>query len=227
MGLDIDGPSAPVNLPASNVLRVVKNSMKRIMSISDLGKTDIDIAGGKGANLGELVSAGFNVPPGFVLTTAAYDYFLETSKISENLKDILSKVDTASESSLADASGRIRELFEKKEIPEDLKEQILASYKAMFKGKKAGLVAVRSSATAEDLPTASFAGQQDTYLNVADAEDLLDKVQEVLVLPVHSEGHRLPRDQGLRALQGQAGRRGPEDDQLRHIRHHVHRRPQL
>lgn len=178
MGLDIDGPSAPVNLPASNVLRVVKNSMKRIMSISDLGKTDIDIAGGKGANLGELVSAGFNVPPGFVLTTAAYDYFLETSKISENLKDILSKVDTASESSLADASGRIRELFEKKEIPEDLKEQILASYKAMFKGKKAGLVAVRSSATAEDLPTASFAGQQDTYLNVETPEDLLDKVRK-------------------------------------------------
>ena len=70
--------------------------MKRIVSISDLGKNDIDIAGGKGANLGELVAAGFNVPPGFVLTTAAYDYFLENSKIVYRVKDILAKVDASS-----------------------------------------------------------------------------------------------------------------------------------
>ena len=167
-----------MNLPASNVLRVVKEPMKRIMSISDLGKNDIDIAGGKGANLGELVSAGFNVPPGFVLTTAAYDYFLENSKINEKVRDILAKVDANAEPSLQDASVRIRDLFDQVEIPADLKEQIISSHKAMFKGKKMGLVAVRSSATAEDLPTASFAGQQDTYLNVETPEDLLDKVRK-------------------------------------------------
>lgn len=165
-------------MPASNVLRVVKEPMKRIVSISDLGKNDIDIAGGKGANLGELVAAGFNVPPGFVLTTAAYDYFLENSKIAEQVKGILAKVDASSESSLQEASSTIRDLFDQVEIPADLKEQILASHKAMFKGKKMGLVAVRSSATAEDLPTASFAGQQDTFLNVESPEELLDKVRK-------------------------------------------------
>ena len=152
--------------------------MKRIVSISDLGKNDIDIAGGKGANLGELVAAGFNVPPGFVLTTAAYDHFMETSKIGERVKDLLAKVDASSEASLQEASVKIRELFDTVEIPTDLKEQVLASHKAMFKGKKMGLVAVRSSATAEDLPTASFAGQQDTYLNVESSEELLDKVRK-------------------------------------------------
>ncbi len=152
--------------------------MKRIVSISDLGKNDIDIAGGKGANLGELVAAGFNVPPGFVLTTAAYDHFMEASKIGDRVKDLLAKVDASSESSLQEASTKIRELFDTVEIPTDLKEQVLASHKAMFKGKKMGLVAVRSSATAEDLPTASFAGQQDTYLNVESPEELLDKVRK-------------------------------------------------
>jgi len=152
--------------------------MKRIVSISDLGKSDIDIAGGKGANLGELVTAGFNVPPGFVLTTAAYDYFLENSNIGDRIKDLMAKVDASSEASLQDASAKVRDLFETVEIPADLKEQILASHKAMFKGKKMGLVAVRSSATAEDLPTASFAGQQDTFLNVESTEELLDKVRK-------------------------------------------------
>lgn len=152
--------------------------MKRIVSISDLGKNDIDIAGGKGANLGELVAAGFNVPPGFVLTTAAYDHFMESSKIGDRVKELLSKVDASSEASLQEASTKIRELFDTVEIPADLKEQTLAAHKAMFKGKKMGLVAVRSSATAEDLPTASFAGQQDTYLNVESQEELLDKVRK-------------------------------------------------
>jgi len=152
--------------------------MKRIVSISDLGKNDIDIAGGKGANLGELVAAGFNVPPGFVLTTAAYDHFMEASKIGDRVKELLAKVDASSESSLQEVSTKIRELFDTVEIPADLKEQVLASHKAMFKGKKMGLVAVRSSATAEDLPTASFAGQQDTYLNVESPEELLDKVRK-------------------------------------------------
>ncbi len=152
--------------------------MKRIVSISDLGKNDIDIAGGKGANLGELVAAGFNVPPGFVLTTAAYDHFMESSKIGDRVKELLAKVDASSETSLQEASTKIRELFDTVEIPADLKDQILASHKAMFKGKKMGLVAVRSSATAEDLPTASFAGQQDTYLNVESPEELLDKVRK-------------------------------------------------
>ena len=183
----------------------------RIVEISDLTKDDIPIAGGKGANLGELVGAGFNVPPGFVLTTVAYDYFVQSNDIEKRMGDILEGVDANSESSLQSASVRIRGLFEQMPIPKDLAEQIRSEWIRMWKGRKSGFVAVRSSATAEDLPTASFAGQQDTYLNVGDAGGPHGQDQEVLVLSVHAAGHLLSGDQGLRALQGQVGRRGSED----------------
>ena len=150
----------------------------RIVEISDLTKDDIPIAGGKGANLGELVGAGFNVPPGFVLTTVAYDYFVQSNDIEKRMGEILEGVDANSESSLQSASVRIRGLFEQMPIPQDLAEQIRSEWQKMWKGRKSGFVAVRSSATAEDLPTASFAGQQDTYLNVGDEEDLLDKTRK-------------------------------------------------
>ncbi len=150
----------------------------RIMEISDLTKDDIPIAGGKGANLGELVGAGFNVPPGFVLTTVAYDYFVQSNDIEKRMGEILEGVDANSESSLQSASVRIRGLFEQMPIPKDLAELIRSEWQRMWKGRKSGFVAVRSSATAEDLPTASFAGQQDTYLNVGDEEDLLDKTRK-------------------------------------------------
>ncbi len=150
----------------------------RIVDISDLTKDDIPIAGGKGANLGELVGAGFNVPPGFVLTTVAYDYFVKSNDIEKRMEDILEGIDANSESSLQSASIRIRGLFEQMPIPKDLAEQIRSEWQRMWKGRKNGFVAVRSSATAEDLPTASFAGQQDTYLNVGDEEDLLDKTRK-------------------------------------------------
>ncbi|MFA5311864.1 MAG: phosphoenolpyruvate synthase [Methanomassiliicoccales archaeon] len=152
--------------------------MKRIAEISELSKDDIPIAGGKGANLGELVSAGFNVPPGFVLTTASYDYFLKTSGIEKKVNDLTAGVDPNSESSLQSVSQSIRKLFEDMPVPDDLIAEVKRNYQKMWKGKKPGLVAVRSSATAEDLPTASFAGQQDTYLNVHSEEDLMDKVRK-------------------------------------------------
>ncbi len=152
--------------------------MKRITSIADLSKNDIPIAGGKAANLGELVSAGFNVPPGFVLTTLAYDDFISANNLVPMIDEVLAAVDVNSESSLQGASIAIRKAFEEAVIPTDLTQEVLKEYGRMFKGKKACLVAVRSSATAEDLPTASFAGQQDTYLNVPNAEDLMDKVKK-------------------------------------------------
>lgn len=152
--------------------------MKRIAEIAELGKEDIPIAGGKAANLGELVSAGFNVPPGFVLTTASYDYFVHTHDLEDKVNGILAKVDVNSESSLQGVSAEIRKLFENVPIPADLEAEVRAAYKRLWKGKKMGLVAVRSSATAEDLPTASFAGQQDTYLNVHSEDELMDKVKK-------------------------------------------------
>jgi pyruvate,water dikinase len=152
--------------------------MKRITSIADLSKNDIPIAGGKAANLGELVSAGFNVPPGFVLTTLAYDDFLSANNLIPKINEVMAVVDVNSESSLQGASAAIRKAFDDSAIPDDLTQEVLKEYGRMFKGKKACLVAVRSSATAEDLPTASFAGQQDTYLNVPNAEDLMDKIKK-------------------------------------------------
>jgi pyruvate,water dikinase len=152
--------------------------MKRITSIADLSKNDIPIAGGKAANLGELVSAGFNVPPGFVLTTLSYDDFISANNLVPKIEEVLESVDVNSEQSLQGASTTIRKAFEDGVIPTDLAQEVLKEYSRMFKGKKACLVAVRSSATAEDLPTASFAGQQDTYLNVPNAEDLMDKIKK-------------------------------------------------
>ena len=148
------------------------------MNIADLSKNDIPIAGGKAANLGELVSAGFNVPPGFVLTTLSYDDFVAANNLVPQIDSVLASVDVNSESSLQGASATIRKAFEDAIIPTDLTQEVQKEYGRMFKGKKACLVAVRSSATAEDLPTASFAGQQDTFLNVPNAEDLMDKIKK-------------------------------------------------
>lgn len=151
--------------------------MKRIAAIAELTKNDIPIAGGKAANLGELVGAGFNVPLGFVLTTAAYDYFMRSNNLEGKIANLLKGVDIGSELALQAASAEIRRTFETAPMPKDLQEEVLKEYARMHKGKKPVLVAVRSSATAEDLPTASFAGQQDTFLNVGSQDDLLDKVR--------------------------------------------------
>jgi pyruvate,water dikinase len=151
--------------------------MRRIMSIKNLGVNDIPIAGGKAANLGELTSAGFNVPPGFVLTTESYDYYLKNNNLASVLEKALADLDVSSDASLQDASVKIRTAFEEGEMPKDLETAILEEYKKLGKGKYP-LVAVRSSATAEDLPTASFAGQQDTYLNVSEPESLLLSVKK-------------------------------------------------
>ncbi|MDR0778383.1 MAG: phosphoenolpyruvate synthase [Methanomassiliicoccaceae archaeon] len=152
--------------------------MKRIANVNELRVNDIPYVGGKGANLGELTSAGFPVPNAFVLTTVAYDHFMDKSKILKKIEKELASISKDSDQSLTDASARVRELFEQFEIPADLKKEILDSYVSLFPGGKKGFVAVRSSATAEDLPDASFAGQQETFLNVSTPDDLLDKVRK-------------------------------------------------
>ena len=155
-----------------------KTAAKRIIDVNELRVNDVPIVGGKGANLGELTSSGFPVPHAFVLTTVSYDYFISTSKIMPKILAQIKSIDPDSDDTLVAASNNIRELFDKCEIPKDLKDEIKENYNLLLGGGKKGFVAVRSSATAEDLPDASFAGQQETYLNVKDEKDLFDKIRK-------------------------------------------------
>jgi len=150
-----------------------------IIWIEQLSAKDVALAGGKGANLGELVSIGVPVPPGFVVTTEAYRRFIKESGLEEEIRRILEKIDVNDTASLDEASRKIRGLIMSRPIPKDIEEAIRSAYREL--GKKIGieepLVAVRSSASAEDLPEASFAGQQDTYLNVKGEDEVVEKVR--------------------------------------------------
>ncbi|HEU4494359.1 MAG TPA: PEP/pyruvate-binding domain-containing protein [Rubrobacteraceae bacterium] len=141
----------------------------------EVRKEDVARAGGKGANLGELSRAGLPVPPGFVITTAAYDAFVETGGLREEIIGLASRAkDPAAFETTAE---RIHTLFARTGIPDDVASGIQAAY-ATLGGDGEIPVAVRSSATAEDLPGASFAGQQETYLNVRGAAALLEAVKD-------------------------------------------------
>ncbi len=132
------------------------------------------LSGGKGANLSRLIRAGFAVPGGFIITTAGYDAFLEANDLGAALAGILSRAEPSDPQSLDAASAAIRQLFRRAAMPGELANEICDAYEAKFGA--GGCVAVRSSATAEDLPDLSFAGQQDTYLNVSGVDALLAAV---------------------------------------------------
>lgn len=149
--------------------------MNYVKNLHDLKKTDLPIAGGKGANLGELMRAGLPVPGGFVITTDGYRAFVEANRLAPIIQHILQSARPDDPVSLDSASDRIRENFHSGQIPDALKAEILAAYAGEITSGKA--VAVRSSATAEDLPDLSFAGQQDTYLNILGEDALLDAVK--------------------------------------------------
>ena len=135
---------------------------------------DIDSVGGKGASLGEMTSAGLPVPPGFVVTAETYRWFIEETGIAEELFEAVD-VDADDSTALADAEARAEELILGTDMPDGLREEILEAYADLDDGE--AFVAVRSSATAEDLPDASFAGQQETFLNIT-GEDLVERVKE-------------------------------------------------
>ncbi len=146
----------------------------------ELRVTDIPSVGGKNASLGEMINAGLPVPPGFAITAFAYERFIEETRLVEKIYKIINEIITdKNEPKLYDvASKKIRELIEKTPVPKEIENAIRSAYKELNKklGLKETFAAVRSSATAEDLPDASFAGQQETYLNVRGTDDLMDKV---------------------------------------------------
>ena len=144
---------------------------------------DIPLVGGKNASLGEMIrnigDKGVNVPSGFAITSFAYKYTIEKEGVHHKIKEILSDLNTHDINNLSERGGKIRDLIKQTPIPLDLEKEIRKFYKEMEQRYGDNVdVAVRSSATAEDLPDASFAGQQETYLNVRGEEELLEKVKD-------------------------------------------------
>ena len=148
--------------------------MRYVKGLDAIGATDQDLVGGKGANLGELVAAGLPVPTGCVLTTDAYREFIAANSLQDRILELA----TSAPDERADAAGSIADLFAAGTIPPEMAGEFREAYLLLGDGKGEVPVAVRSSATAEDLAEASFAGQQDTYLNVSGAGALLDAVRE-------------------------------------------------
>jgi pyruvate,water dikinase len=157
--------------------------MKFVKWFEEIGAQDVALAGGKNASLGEMIrnlgKKGVNIPPGFAITAEAYKYVVEKAGISPKIKDTLADLDTHDMENLAERGEKIRNLIANSPCPKELEEEIRICYRKMEErfGKNVD-VAVRSSATAEDLPTASFAGQQTSYLNVRGEGDLLEKVMD-------------------------------------------------
>lgn len=151
--------------------------MKFCYLFSELSAQDITIAGGKGANLGEMTQAGMPVPPGFVVSSDAYTYFLESTGLNTAIKELLSTVQYDSPDNLIDVSKTIKNKINQTPIPQELAEKISYFYEHTFNSKTTS-VAVRSSATAEDLPQASFAGQQETFLNISGTAAVLDAIRK-------------------------------------------------
>jgi len=145
-----------------------------ILNFKDIDKRDIPLVGGKGANIGEMTKAGFPVPHGFAVTVAAYEEFLEENKIIDEINEKLKGLNVHEPEDLDRVARSVRAKITKGSIPDSVAKAIIEGYKKMGKG----LVAVRSSATAEDLPGASFAGQQETFLNVEGEANLIDYVRQ-------------------------------------------------
>jgi pyruvate, water dikinase len=148
-----------------------------VLWFKNIHKADIPLVGGKGANLGEMVNADIPVPNGFVVTAKAYYGFLNGTSLRKKILTELDDLDVENNVKLEKASKNIMTAILAAEMPEDLAQQIKEYYQELC-GNEDAYVAVRSSATAEDLPDASFAGQQETYLNVKGWKDVVKNVQK-------------------------------------------------
>lgn len=148
-----------------------KDSM--VVWFEDVGKEDIPQVGGKGANLGEMTKARIPVPPGFIVTSHSYFYFLEKAGLVPRIREMVSGLDSNDSRKLQKIAYEIIELLNNADMPPDIAQEIAQAYGKLGGGP----VAVRSSATAEDLPEASFAGQQRTFLNVMGEKEVIAAVQ--------------------------------------------------
>ncbi len=157
---------------------------------SEIDKNSGNVAGGKGANLGEMYNLKIPVPAGFVVTAQAYNYFIEKAELKNKINELLEKIDYENTEELDKITKEIRELIENAKFPKEMEEDIIEAYNLLgtpenissaldvLENSESVFVAVRSSATAEDLADASFAGQQDTYLNIKGDEKLLESIKK-------------------------------------------------
>ena len=152
-------------------------SLPHVVWFKDVTKEDIPLVGGKGANLGEMTRAGFPVPNGFIITAAAYYYVLQANQLAPKITALLEDLDVNKPQELDRVAQSIRQLIVRADIPLDLSQDILKAYQKLSSRWSDALVAVRSSATAEDLPDASFAGQQETYLNIKGEANLIQAIR--------------------------------------------------
>ncbi len=159
-------------------------AVKNVLWFNEIFKNDVPIVGGKGANLGEMVNAKFPVPPGFVVTAQAYFDFLRETGLKREILKKLENIDVENTAVLENISQQIRQIIQNAKMAEELKIEIKKNYAkigereiAWLSSSEEEFVAVRSSATAEDLPEASFAGQQETYLNVRGKEKVVEAVK--------------------------------------------------
>jgi len=150
--------------------------MKRIAWFKEIRRKDISVAGGKGANLGEMTHAGLPIPPGFVVTAQAYKEFIEKTNIKNKILNIIANLNVDDNSKLQAISSKIQKLISTTPIPKKIQDEIKSNYLKIGNSKE--FVACRSSATAEDLPEASFAGQQATFLNIKGPDSVVKAVRD-------------------------------------------------
>ncbi len=149
-------------------------SFKFVRFLKEIEKNDLLLAGGKGANLGEMLKAGLPVPEGFVLLVNSYQRFTEYNNLGKNIEKLLAETNHEQPEAVKEATTEIKKWFFSGEIPADIKKEIDEIYRELGEPQ----VAVRSSATAEDLPGASFAGQYSTFLNVKGKEALYESIKK-------------------------------------------------
>jgi len=151
-----------------------KRPTKVIAWFDEIGKADIPIAGGKGANLGEMTKARIPVPPGFIVTADAYFQFLQEAQLAEKIRSHLKILKPKDSKMLQETAFQIMQMISQASMPPGMADEIKKAYQKLHQGP----VAVRSSATAEDLPEASFAGQQSTFLNIQGPSNVVEAVQK-------------------------------------------------
>ncbi len=154
---------------------------KNILWFDEINKDDVELVGGKGANLGEMVELlGDLVPNGFMVTAPAYHRFIEHNNLADEIEDVLKTTNIERQTELTSASKKVKELIVNGDFPPDMANEIIQAYNKLGEmfGLKQSLVAIRSSATAEDLPDASFAGQQETFLNIKGEANVVNHVRK-------------------------------------------------